>query len=153
MSAGQCSVLSLSFILCLVSCSVGKATPEQTDQRIMFYVFGSEKIYIIDPKSKEISSTIGPDGVCTKSNNRYSRWACLNNSVCRNFSHASPKIWLITMWIVTLLLLLFFFIRNKCSFGKNTVVRDELIFFSDMPGNRVHVIDVQQQKVLNGFLH
>ena len=46
-----------------------------------------------------------------------------------------------------------FFIRNKCSFGKNTVVRDELIFFSDMPGNRVHVIDVQQQKVLNGFLH
>ena len=151
MSAGQCSVLSLSFIMCLVSCSVGKATPEQTDQRIMFYVFGSDNIYIIDPKSKEISSTIGPDGVCTKSNNRYSRWACLNNSVCRNFSHASPKIWLITMWIVTLLLL-FFFIRNKCSFGKNTVVRDELIFFSDMPGNRVHVIDVQQQKVLNGFL-
>ena len=103
MSAGQCSVLSLSFILCLVSCSVGKATPEQTDQRIMFYVFGSEKIYIIDPKSKEISSTIGPDGVCTKSNNMFSRWACLNSSVCRNFSHASPKIWLITMWIVTLL--------------------------------------------------
>ena len=46
-----------------------------------------------------------------------------------------------------------FFIRNNCSFGKNIVVRDELIFFSDMPGNRVHVIDVQQQKVLNGFLH
>ena len=154
MSAGQCSVLSLSFIMCLVSCSVGKATQGQTDERIMFYVFGSENIYIIDPKSKEISSTIGPDGVCTKSNNRYSRWACLNNSVCRNFSHASPKIWLITMWIVTLLLLLFFFfIRDKCSFGKNIVVRDELIFFSDMPGNRVHVIDVQQQKVLNGFLH
>ena len=152
MSAGQCSVLSLSFIMCLVSFSVGKATQGQTDERIMFYVFGSENIYIIDPKSKEISSTIGPDGVCTKSNNRYSRWAFLNNSVCRNFSHASPKIWLITMWIVTLLLL-FFFIRNKCSFGKNTVVRDELIFFSDMPGNRVHVIDVQQQKVLNGFLH
>ena len=103
MSAGQCSVLSLSFIMCLVSCSVGKATQGQTDERIMFYVFGSENIYIIDPKSQEISSTIGPDGVCTKSNNRYSRWACLNNSVCRNFSHASPKIWLITMWIVTLL--------------------------------------------------
>ena len=153
MSAGQCSVLSLSFIMCLVSCSVGKATQGQTDQRIIFYVFGSENIYIIDPKSKEISSTIGPDGVCTKSNNRYSRWACLNNSVCRNFLHASPKIWLITMCIVTLLLLLFLFIRNKCSFGKNIVVRDELIFFSDMPGNRVHVIDVQQQKVLNGFLH
>ena len=47
----------------------------------------------------------------------------------------------------------FFLIRDKCSFGKNIVVRDELIFFSDMPGNRVHVIDVQQQKVLNGFLH
>ena len=73
MSAGQCSVHSLSFIMCLVSCSVVKATPEQTDQRIMFYVFGSDNIYIIDPKSKEISSTIGPDGVCTKSNNRYSR--------------------------------------------------------------------------------
>ena len=73
MSAGQCSVLSLSFLMCLVSCSVGEATPEQTDQRIVFYVFGSENIYIIDPKSKEVSSTIGPDGVCTKSNNRFSR--------------------------------------------------------------------------------
>ena len=27
------------------------------------------------------------------------------------------------------------------------LVRDELIFFSDMPGNRVHVIDVQKGKV------
>ena len=27
------------------------------------------------------------------------------------------------------------------------LVREELIFFSDMPGNRVHVIDVQKGKV------
>ena len=27
------------------------------------------------------------------------------------------------------------------------VVKDELVFFSDSPGNRVHVIDVQEQKV------
>ena len=53
----------------------------------------------------------------------------------------------------SVVVVVFFFIRDKCSFGKNIVVRDELIFFSDMPGNRVHVIDVQQQKVLNGFLH
>ena len=39
------------------------------------------------------------------------------------------------------------FNRNKCSFGGEIVVRDELIFFSDSPGNRVHVIDVQKGKV------
>ena len=27
------------------------------------------------------------------------------------------------------------------------LVRDELIFFTDMPGHRVHVIDVQKGKV------
>ena len=32
------------------------------------------------------------------------------------------------------------------------MVRDELIFFSDSPGNRVHVINVQERKV-NIFLH
>ena len=37
--------------------------------------------------------------------------------------------------------------RNKCSFGYAVLVRDELIFFTDMPGNRVHVIDVQEGKV------
>ena len=63
----------MSLILCLVSCRVGNATPKQNDQRVVFYVFGSEDIYIVDPKSKAILSTIGPDGVCTKSNNRYSR--------------------------------------------------------------------------------
>ena len=63
----------MSLILCLVSCGVGNATPMQNDQRIVFYVFGSEDIYIVDPKTKAILSTIGPDGVCTKSNNRYSR--------------------------------------------------------------------------------
>ena len=80
----------MSLIFGLVFCSVGKATPNQDDQRVVFYVFGSEDIYIVDPKSKAILSTIGPDGVCTKSNNRYSRWACLNNNVCRNFSHSLP---------------------------------------------------------------
>ena len=39
------------------------------------------------------------------------------------------------------------FNRNKCSFGYAVLVREELIFFSDMPGNRVHVIDVQKGKV------
>ena len=63
----------MSLIFGLVFCRVGKATPKQNDQRVVFYVFGSEDIYIVDPKSKAILSTIGPDGVCTKSNNRYSR--------------------------------------------------------------------------------
>ena len=80
----------MSLILCLVSCRVGNATPKQNDQRVVFYVFGSEGIYIVDPKTKAILSTIGPDGVCTKSNNRYSRWACLNNNICRKFSHSLP---------------------------------------------------------------
>ena len=43
--------------------------------------------------------------------------------------------------------MLFNFNRNKCSFGGEIVVRDELIFFSDMPGNRVHVIDVKKGQV------
>ena len=80
----------MSLIFGLVFCRVGKATPKQNDQRVVFYVFGSEDIYIVDPKTKAILSTIGPDGVCTKSNNRYSRWACLNDNVCRNFSHSLP---------------------------------------------------------------
>ena len=37
--------------------------------------------------------------------------------------------------------------RDKCSFGYAVLVRDELILFTDMPGNRVHVIDVQKGKV------
>ena len=41
----------------------------------------------------------------------------------------------------------YFHDRNNCSFGGEIAVKDELIFFSDMPGNRVHVIDVQKQKV------
>ena len=39
------------------------------------------------------------------------------------------------------------FNRSKCSFGYAVLVRDERIFFSDMPGNRVHVIDVQKGEV------
>ena len=39
------------------------------------------------------------------------------------------------------------FNRDNCSFGGEILVKDELIFFSDMSGNRVHVIDVQKQKV------
>lgn len=37
--------------------------------------------------------------------------------------------------------------RNNCSFGGEISVKDELVFFSDSPGNRVHVIDVQKQQV------
>ena len=45
------------------------------------------------------------------------------------------------------MVLIFDFNRNKCSFGYAVLVRDELIFFTDMPGNRVHVIDVQKGEV------
>ncbi|KAK2562393.1 Follistatin-related protein 4 [Acropora cervicornis] len=31
----------------------------------VFYVFGSEAIYIVDPENKTVQSTIGADGVCT----------------------------------------------------------------------------------------
>ena len=66
----------LSFInLFLVCCSVGEAAavPLSNGQRTLVYVFGSEAIYIIDPESKAVSSKIAADGVCTKSNNRFSR--------------------------------------------------------------------------------
>ena len=46
--------------------------------------------------------------------------------------------------------------RKKCSFGGVISVKDELIFFSDIPGNRVHVIDVEKQEVRLGitiYLH
>ena len=57
-----------------VSCSVGEAVSSRSnDQKLLFYVFGSEAIYVIDPESKTVVSKIDAEGVCTKSNNRYSR--------------------------------------------------------------------------------
>lgn len=97
-------------LIASVCCSVVKAASLSKDQQTEIYVFGTEAIYIIDPKNKAILSTIAADGVCTKANSRFS--------------------------------------RNKCSLGGEIVVRDELIFFSDSPGNRVHVINVQERKVV-----
>lgn len=57
-----------------VSCIVCEAKASTSDdEKLLFYVFGSEAIYIIDPESKTVLSKIDPEGVCTKSNNRYSR--------------------------------------------------------------------------------
>ena len=55
-----------------VSCTVCEAE-SSNDKKLLFYVFGSEAIYIVDPESKTVLSKIEPEGVCTKSNNRYSR--------------------------------------------------------------------------------
>ena len=57
--------------LFVVSCSICEAV--SNDQKLLFYVFGSEAIYVIDPESKTVLSKIESEGVCTKSNNRYSR--------------------------------------------------------------------------------
>ena len=74
--------MSKSFLLMLllfvslfsVSCSVCEAESfRSNDETLLFYVFGSEAIYIIDPESKTVLSKIEAEGVCTKSNNRYSR--------------------------------------------------------------------------------
>ena len=74
----KCKSLLLMLLLFVslfpVSCGVGEAaSPGLNDQKLLFYVFGSEAIYIIDPDSKTVLSKIEADGVCTKSNNRYSR--------------------------------------------------------------------------------
>jgi len=67
-------MLSLFVSLFAVSCSVGDAAYSRSnDQKLLFYVFGSEAIYAIDPESKTVVSKIEPEGVCTKSNNRFSR--------------------------------------------------------------------------------
>ncbi|KAL9980781.1 hypothetical protein ACROYT_G009419 [Oculina patagonica] len=108
-SASLASVLGFTLIA-TVSFRVAEAAHATNDQETLVYVFGSEGVYIIEPKSKKIVSKItAADGICTKSNNRFS--------------------------------------RDKCSFGGEIAVKDELVFFSDMPGNRVHVIDVHEQKV------
>ena len=71
------SVLLLMILLVslfLVSCSICEAVSSRSnDQKLLFYVFGSEAIYVIDPESKTVLSKIEAEGVCTKSNNRYSR--------------------------------------------------------------------------------
>ena len=62
-------------LVCLFSsvyCSVGEAEAVRPP-KTLFYVFGSEAIYIVDPESKQILSTIGAEGICTKSRNQFSR--------------------------------------------------------------------------------
>ena len=55
--------------------------------------------------------------------------------------------------ILLSLTLSFFIIRGKtCSFGREILVRNELIFVTDMGGSRVHVIDVRKRKVNNRLL-
>jgi len=98
-------------LIVTVSFRVSEASPVTDNHGTLFYVFGSKGVSIIDPERKTILSKITEaDGICTKSNNRFS--------------------------------------RDNCSFGGEISVKDELIFFSDMSGNRVHVIDVQKQKVV-----
>ncbi|XP_067034154.1 follistatin-related protein 4-like [Acropora muricata] len=72
----------------------------------VFYVFGSEAIYIVEAENKTVLSTIGADGVCTPRRG------------------------------------------DKCFFGREILVRNELIFVTDFPGSRVHVIDVRKRKVV-----
>ncbi|XP_068747606.1 follistatin-related protein 4-like [Montipora capricornis] len=38
--------------------------------------------------------------------------------------------------------------RKKCSFGDGILVRNDLIFLSDGPGKRVHIIDARKRKVV-----
>ena len=67
-------MLLLFISLFAVSCSVCEAaSPMSNDKKLLFYVFGSEAIYAIDPESKTIVSKIEAEGVCTKSNNQFSR--------------------------------------------------------------------------------
>ena len=61
------SLFPVSFSVCEADSS------RSNDQKLVFYVFGSDAIYIIDPESKTVLSKIEAEGVCTKSNNRYSR--------------------------------------------------------------------------------
>ncbi|XP_067032288.1 follistatin-related protein 5-like [Acropora muricata] len=91
-----------AFVCCTVGC---EALPVD-DTTTVFYVFGSEAIYIVDPEDKTVLSTIGADGVCTPA------WG------------------------------------KNCSFGKEILVRNELIFVSDFGGSRVHIIDVRKRKIV-----
>ena len=58
-------LIVFSFYLLLVCCTVGCEALPVDDTTTVFYVFGSEAIYIVDPEDKTVLSTIGADGVCT----------------------------------------------------------------------------------------
>ena len=58
-------LIVVSFYLLLVCCTVGCEAHPVDDTTTVFYVFGSEAIYIVDPEDKTVLSTIGADGVCT----------------------------------------------------------------------------------------
>ena len=59
--------LFISFVNLFSVCCVGKAASLSNDQQTQIFVFGTEAIYVIDPKNKAVLSTIGADCVCTKS--------------------------------------------------------------------------------------
>ncbi|XP_068696065.1 follistatin-related protein 4-like [Montipora foliosa] len=89
-----------------VHCIYRWSEPTVDDTTTVFYVFGSDAIYIVDPENKTVQSTIGADGMCTPRRGQ------------------------------------------KCSFGREILVRNELIFVTDFGGSRVHVIDVRKRKVV-----
>lgn len=66
--------LTQTVIVFPVSFRVSEASPVTDDHETLFYVFGSKGISIIDPERKTILSKITEaDGICTKSNDRFSR--------------------------------------------------------------------------------
>ena len=54
-----------SVCLLLVHCIYRWAELPADGSTTVFYVFGSEAIYIVDPENKAVQSTIEADGVCT----------------------------------------------------------------------------------------
>ena len=56
----------------LVCFSVKEASVLSNTSEHLVYVFGSEGVEIIDPRSKKVLHNI-TDDICTKSNNRFSR--------------------------------------------------------------------------------
>ncbi|KAK2562392.1 Follistatin-related protein 5 [Acropora cervicornis] len=89
-----------------VYCNVLREALPVDGTTTVFYVFGSEAIYIVEPENKTVLSTIEAGDLCTPGRGSY------------------------------------------CFFGTEILVRNELIFFGDYGGSRVHVIDVRKRKVV-----
>ena len=69
-----CCSLTQTMIVFPVSFRVSEASHLGDDHGTLFYVFGSKGVTIIDPEHKTILSKITEaDGICTKSNNPFSR--------------------------------------------------------------------------------
>ena len=72
------------------------------------------------------------------------------NSLLDLASENSSKLILLFYYSLTFSFLI---IRGRpCSFGTEILVRNQLIFFTDFGGGRVHVIDVTKRKVNNRLL-